>query len=268
MKIFILGASGLVGSRLMTELTHKGYECYGTYCNCEIHNNRYFHFDLSNVINLTNILSQLKPDIIISSLRGDFEIQLEAHKLMIEYCKKNENSRLFFISTINVFDADLTKPHSEYDETKSDSDYGMYKAKCEKLLQKELKERAVIFRIPMVWDVECPRRKQIETCLNNGEKLKIWDPLITGYTTPYHIAKWIEYIIENLMEGIFHITSVDMMSLLEFYREYVSRIGVCEPEYDIEHFENKWWQAIEIKRTDIPNELLFTIDDVLKECTK
>lgn len=266
MRILILGASGLVGSRLMTELMHEGYDCYGTYCSREIQNNRYYHFDLSNVIDLTNILNQIKPDIIISSLRGDFEIQFEAHKLMIEYCKKNEASRIFFISTINVFDADLTKTHSEYDETNSDSEYGIYKAKCEKLLQNELKERTVIFRIPMVWDVECPRRKQIEACINNGEKLKMWDPLIMGCTTPYHIANWIKYIIDNPMEGIFHITSVDMLSMLDFYREYVSRIGICEPEYDIEHLENKCWQAIEIKRTDIPNELLFTMDDVLNEC--
>jgi len=83
----------------------------------------------SNNINI--ILNTLKPEIVISCLRGNYDEQLILHTEISKYLKKS-NGRLYFCSTTNVFDNDLSKPHYEDNMPSSCTEYGQFKIECEK----------------------------------------------------------------------------------------------------------------------------------------
>jgi len=76
-------------------------------------------------------LNTLKPEIVISCLRGNYDEQLILHTEISKYLKKS-NGRLYFCSTTNVFDNDLSKPHYEDNMPSSCTEYGQFKIECEK----------------------------------------------------------------------------------------------------------------------------------------
>ena len=80
-KILILGGSGFIGNKLYKEL-NKFYKTFSTYNILDKNkkNNQFFYFKMEE-LNLNIILNKIKPNIIISSLRGDFEI----HEYVINY---------------------------------------------------------------------------------------------------------------------------------------------------------------------------------------
>ena len=59
------------------------------------------------------------------------------------------------MSTSNVFDGNLSKPWTEEDVPVPESDYGIFKRKCECMLQEKLSEQLIIFRLSAVWDRDC-----------------------------------------------------------------------------------------------------------------
>ena len=86
--ILIIGASGYIGSKIYKELNNF-YKVYGTFfSNKSFNKNKNFiHYDIDKH-DITNILKSTKPNLIISSLRGDFKNQIFAHTIIIEYIKK------------------------------------------------------------------------------------------------------------------------------------------------------------------------------------
>ena len=76
-RILILGASGFIGRSIYLEL-QSYFDVYGTYATNDeeyAENQAYFKYCLEED-NLDTILQEVKPAIIISSLRGDYELQV------------------------------------------------------------------------------------------------------------------------------------------------------------------------------------------------
>lgn len=150
-KILILGASGLVGKAVAKECSND-FDVFGTY-NSSATNltvDKQFHLNMQDDNAIHEILNTVQPDIILSSLQGDYDVQYKFHCQLAEAIN-NKASTLYFISTTNVFDGDLTRHHHELDDPISKSEYGQYKIKCEKMLIDSLGNRATIIRIPGIW---------------------------------------------------------------------------------------------------------------------
>lgn len=270
MRILLLGASGFVGETVFSVLNKEGYEMYGTYHSKKPDfemPDRFFFYDIDMPETILQILNDVQPDIIISSTRGAFANQLVAHKSVADYLKLHEKGKIIFISTANVFDHDLTRPHTESDQPDAGSEYGAFKGECEHMLTETLGSHAVILRIPFVWDKNCPRVKQILRLAEAGEPLELPDVFMANYTTPAQIASWISYIIAHNLTGIFHIGTKDMMGYADFYREIIKRKKLPAPEIVIEPLEQAEYQAVLPTRTDIPEELQMTVKDVLNSCS-
>lgn len=156
MRILILGASGYAGSCIKKALEKEYQEVFGTYQN-QMKAGRFsgdfsmYHYTLGNQGELESLLQKTDPDVAVSCLRGDFGKQEEAHKVLGEFLAGKENGRILYLSSANVFDGDLRKPHLETDLPKAESSYGQFKIACEELLAGQLGERAVILRIPEIW---------------------------------------------------------------------------------------------------------------------
>ena len=124
-RVLILGASGLVGKALIEEL-EGNYDIYGTYHSNGSSSDKLFRLDMDHMESISSILEELEPGIVISCMRGDFEQQINLHILVANYLRKN-GGRLYYCSTANVFDGDVSRPHYEDDETNAESDYGNFK---------------------------------------------------------------------------------------------------------------------------------------------
>lgn len=194
MRILVLGASGYTGKFIKEYLTGKADAVYGTYrTKKEEHENdsSMFQFDVEQADSLQDILMQTNPEVIVSCLRGDFVQQLEAHKAVISYLRQIPHGRLVFLSTSNVFDNDLTQIHRECDAPNAGSDYGKYKAECEKIILSELGENAIILRPSFIMGKNCRRSEQLLTCMKEGLPVPTYENIEFNYTPIMQVAEWL-----------------------------------------------------------------------------
>ncbi|MGM9988249.1 MAG: NAD-dependent epimerase/dehydratase family protein [Bacillaceae bacterium] len=72
-KVLILGASGLVGKAIIEECK-DAFDLYGTYCSSSttLPNNKQFQLDIQQIDKGKELLRSIKPDIVISCLRGNY----------------------------------------------------------------------------------------------------------------------------------------------------------------------------------------------------
>jgi len=256
-KVLILGGSGLVGTAAIDELSKYGnYDVYSTYLHNPtlLNQDRNFKLDIKEPDCLDRILSISKPNIVVSCLRGDFDKQLAAHIKTAEYLKQT-GGRLYFFSTTNVFDNDLSRPHYEDDLPNSQTDYGQYKLECEKRIIKILGESACILRLPQVWGKKSPRFKVLFNSINNNENITVYPKLFHNTNTDEMIARQLCYIIENNLKGIFHLAAEDFVNYKDFYHELITKLGFNDAKLE-ESFEEEGYFALLSKRyNEFPDEL-------------
>jgi len=103
-KILILGASGFIGNAIYKELCSYFYT-FGTYHTNDIsfsNNHNFFQYNIEDD-DIYDILEDVKPSIIISSLRGDFSAQIIAHKHIAEYLTAHKCKLILFVFQPFVF---------------------------------------------------------------------------------------------------------------------------------------------------------------------
>lgn len=265
-KILLLGASGLVGRALIKEYKDK-FDLYGTYATTltDLPLNKQFQLELTQTEELREILQSIKPDIVISCLRGDFEQQLQFHKEMAEELRKI-NSKLYYFSTTNVFDGDLSKPHIETDVPIAESEYGKFKIECENMLTDILAERVRIIRIPAIWGKDSPRWTSIKQSIQNAKVIDVYSNLKCNNLLDTQLAKQLRFIIENNLQGIFHLGSIDMMTQSEFYEQIIiksgSRSDLLRHNYYLDS-SNTYYFALKSIREDISESLRSTNKDII-----
>ncbi|MFL0269367.1 sugar nucleotide-binding protein [Candidatus Clostridium radicumherbarum] len=264
-KVLILGGSGLVGTAVINEMNkYSQFDVYTTYFQNPIllNQGKSFKLDIEEEDNISNILSTLKPQIIISCLRGDFNKQLIAHIKISKYLKENGGG-LYFFSTTNVFDNDLSKPHYEDDLPNTHTDYGQYKIECEKKISEILYDNACILRIPQVWGKDSPRMKELLNSLNSHKDIIVYPKFHHNTNTNEMIARQLCYIINNNLNGIFHLASEDVVNYKEFYKELITGLGFRDARIQ-EDFEEEGYFALLSKRAnEFPKQLRFTNKSVI-----
>lgn len=261
MKILILGASGFIGGALRKRLADK-YEVYGTCCTQSkdyAEDSRMLHLDVQSVQNLNKMLEIIKPDCIISCLRGDFDRQLALHRQAAQYLKMIPDGRMIFFSSANVFDNASDAPHYEEDMTDAKSEYGRYKAACEEMLSTILKEACTIVRIPAVWGKGCPRIKALCT----AKTVSACTNIKINLASDIQIADYVQWMLENKRTGIFHIGTTDSMDYLSIQKLACKKLGIPEPQFQVESCKTQEYQAVFSKRPDMAALRQWTIEDVM-----
>lgn len=183
-----------------------------SYCrgNPEYDENHKFHQWDVETESLEFLLKNLKPDIIISAFRGDFNAQIRAHHEMINYILRND-CKLHFLSSANVFDAFTNFPSYEYDKTLSLNIYGRFKIKIENALLRLPNEKYNIFRIPMIFGAGSPRVEEIKTLHKMGKPVEVFPNVVINATILSKITQQIHYIINQETKGVFHLGSSDLV---------------------------------------------------------
>jgi len=190
-KILILGASGFIGNAIYKELCSY-FDTYGTYYSARRSfetNQQFFRYDLQED-DIFQLLERVRPQIIISALRGNFAAQIQAHAHIAEYLSKNAG-QIIYISSANVFDAYSKYPSYENDKTLSESIYGRLKIKIENMLLRLPKTKALVVRVPMVFGNGSPRIRAIKDALLNNEPIEVFPNLIINVTNDYRLNRFI-----------------------------------------------------------------------------
>lgn len=265
-KILILGASGLIGKALINELK-DAFDLYGTYFSSttNLPNEKQFRLDVQEFEEMKEIMRSIKPDIVISCLRGDFDKQLEFHNELASKLEHSE-SRVYYFSTANVFDGDYSRHHAEKDMPIAESDYGKFKINCENVLKEKLEDRAMIIRIPAIWGEESPRMNLIRESIEKNQSIDVYSNLECNNLLDTQLAKQLRFIIENQLKGTFHLGSVDMIAHGEFYERLMNALSTKKNLLKFNPCDetgNTFYWGLVSNRNDIPDSLQTTNQEII-----
>lgn len=265
-RVLILGASGLVGKAVSKEL-EQHYDVYGTYSSHKLEGVNSIYYDLSEENGMVELLNQVQPLKIIYCLRGDFDTQLNRLHDLVDYLLPI-GGKLYFCSTANVFDGDTSKSHYQDEQPVAVSDYGKSKIACENFLITSLTKNAVILRLPMIWGKDSPRFNSLRTALFNNEKIDIYTNIFVNHNTDTMLAKQIGFILQNNLEGIFHLGSPDVISHSDFITNLASHLGYDHAQFNEEKgSEEKSFLAVLPKADQLPQTLVLSNAAVIHHLT-
>lgn len=228
-KILILGASGFIGHALYKELCPY-FDTHGTYLtdDASLAKNKKFHqFDLEQE-SVSILLENLRPTLIISAVRGNFDAQVSMHLEIINYIHQNK-CKLIFISSANVFDAFSNFPSYEYDKTLSESVYGRFKIKIENALFRLPNHKYVIVRLPMVFGANSPRILKIKNQLQEKEAIDVFSNVVVNATSELNVTQQLHYIINRNRQGVFHLGSNDLVHHNDLISDICAILGEKKP---------------------------------------
>ena len=267
-KILILGASGFIGNAIYKELLPY-FDVFGTYCTSHTNfdeNQVLFQFDVSKD-SILPILKEIKPNYIISSIRGDFKSQYNIHQEIRDYILETTNCNILYISTVNVFDAKFEFPSYENDDLYAESEYGKFKVSIEKLIGTLPESNYSILRLPMVLGVNAPRIIQLKQANKHHANFEVFPNLIISITTVNKIAQQVHFIINKRRLGIFHLASNDVIHHSDLFEEISDSLELNNVIFKKAFSSNEdSYLAILPKDNKLPKNYRITVAQVIEEC--
>lgn len=266
-RILILGASGFLGGAIYKELCSY-FRTFGTFNTSNKQFEKNHHFFQYNIEedDVYEILEIVKPTIIISSLRGEFSRQVLVHQHLAEYVLNN-NVKIIFLSSANVFDAYIKYPSYEQDKTYSNSIYGHFKIKIENMLLRLPKKQVAILRLPMVFGAQSPRVQDFIRFTKEKEPIEVFPNLIINVTTDSKLTQQIHYIINRNKYGIYHLGSHDLVHHEDFVKEIITSLQLKHtPIFKRVYTTNDdRYLAVLPKFNKLPKQLQIKSDDILTD---
>lgn len=220
------------------------------------------HYDLEEN-DIFQLVEKVKPDFIISALRGNFTAQVQAHLHLMEYLTKYD-CKLHFISSANVFDAYSKFPSYESDKTLSESVYGRLKIRIENMMMRMPKNKIAILRVPMVFGNTSPRVKELKMQLEGNEPVEVFPNLIINVTNDDRLMQQVHYLINQDKYGIYHLGSTDLVHHEDFIKEVIKRLGNYHPVLKkvFTTNEDRYLAALP-KKNLLPKNLRITCQEII-----
>lgn len=234
MKIFIIGASGLVGGNCYKYFKEQGFSVVGTHVHNPTENTEYFNAsDLNDNGNLN--INEYKPDVIIHCAALTNVDYCEEHRdesftktviaaKNVAHLANQLKSKLIYISTDYVFDGNKG-PYTEDDATNPINIYGKHKLEAEQLI-KELLIDFLILRITNVYGDEIRNKNFISRMIDlikKNEPVSFKFP-IDQFATPINaedVAKAIFTLLLKKSTGIYHLASTDFYSRSQLFDKII-----------------------------------------------
>ncbi len=230
-KVFVTGASGLVGSRFVEFYSRK----YDFICP------EYPAFDLTDLKNVKNHLSKSNPDLIINfaaytnvgeaeNQRGDkkrdcYKINVEGVKNLLE--ASGPNIHFIHISTDMVFPGSKNDPgpYAEDHVPEINPDkltwYGFTKAEGEKEVPTILR---LIYPVRAHYGLKLDYLRKPLSLFDEGKLYPMFSDQHVSIAFVDEIAKALEKIIDGEKRGIFHASSRDTTTPFELVSYMIEKV--------------------------------------------
>jgi dTDP-4-dehydrorhamnose reductase len=228
MKVFIAGASGLVGGNCLKHFDEQGWEVRGSY----------FSYASEGTVFYNTLEPDHKDNFDILSFTPDVIVHCGA-MTHVDYCETHEqesyqqtvqstinllavakmcSARFVYISTDYVFDG-KNGPYTEDAPVNPLSVYARHKLEAEQLALNEL-PGTLVLRVTNVYGNEVRGKnfiaRIVEQCRNN-QKLTLKLPY-DQYATPanaWDIARAMFVLLRDGKKGVYHISSSDFLNRVE-----------------------------------------------------
>ena len=229
MRVGITGASGMLGSMLVSHLS-ESYKVFATSRNKSVEgkNIDWDCFDLTDIKLLDEWLDKVKPDIVIhcaAIVNVDFceenvelvtRLCVETTRVMADYLDSN-GGRLIYISTDSVFDGKKQSPYSESDLVNPLNVYAKTKLMGENSVQST--ENGLVLRVNIVGWTNDNKTSFSEWILNGlieNIPLNLFYDVYFSPLNVYDLSLIIEEIIDKPIFGLYHCASSDSISKYDF----------------------------------------------------
>ncbi|WP_344928092.1 sugar nucleotide-binding protein [Aquimarina addita] len=263
-KILIIGASGFIGNAFYKEL-NSYFDTYGTYhTDNDFYdkNQKFYQYDME-LEDITILLESLKPTLIISAVRGNFNAQVDMHQRVIQWVQSHR-CKLIFISSANVFDTFSNYPSYEYDKTFSESVYGRFKIKIENALMRIPTNKYVIARVPMIFGSGTPRVQELKTLHSLEAPIEVFPNVILNVTSIQKLTQQIHYIINRNKKGVFHLGSTDLIYHQDLIEEICDILQLKKTIYKkVFDSNNDRYLAVLPRDNVLPKNLQTTTKEVI-----
>lgn len=226
-KVLVFGGSGLVGSRFI------GLNA----TNVEIKSPDASTVDILNKDQIAKAIEKFNPDSVINfaaytnveeaeNQKDDedgivFQVNVNGAKNVAEVCQK-ANKHLIHISTEYVFDGTKQNfPYTEEDKPNPINWYGQTKYLGEQAVN-NIDGKSIVVRISMPYSPLYKQKKDIARFflqqLQAGQQVQaVWDQQVTP-TLVDDIVNALLVFLENQTDGIYHISSKDTTTPLDFVK--------------------------------------------------
>ena len=286
MKVFIAGASGLVGSNCMKHFKEMGAEVSGSYFSYPTEDTVFF--DTLSPANPENFdVVSYKPDVIIhcgalthvdhceTHEEESYQKTVQSTKNLLAIAKQC-NARFVYISTDYVFDG-KEGPYTEDAPVNPISIYGRHKLEAEQLSISEL-NNTLVLRVTNVYGDEARGKnfiaRIIDQCKNNQKlTLKLPYDQYASPTNAFDIARAMYVLLHDNKSGIYHIGSTDYMNRVELALRVLKYFPLAE--YDLQTTSTEELKQPSIRpfkggfvrmkfRNEYPGFMFTNVDDYLK----
>lgn len=268
-RILILGASGFVGNLLYKELLSY-FDVYGTYFRPNTffeQNEVFFKYDAAND-DVESLLNTIKPNVIISCLKGNFSDLLKVHKQLMAYTMVTSHCRLVFISNALVFDGAMDFPANETDKPLPLSQEGKQAVAIEKIVRELPEKKYAILRTAMILGVNAPIIKQLKEAIKNKTTFEVFSDLVINIASESRFSQLVHYFINQKKQGTFHIGSTNLIHHNDLFEEITEKLGAKKPifKHIYESNKDRFLAVLPNKEVDL-KEHQFTVNEVIDEIT-
>lgn len=249
MKVFITGASGLLGRQIVLRALARGHQVIAQYNQnkpifSEVDGLRLLQMDLSEFEALDRLLLEEFPDVIInaaaiSNPAGVDQDPRLAEQINVELPKRlaqlsfHTSARFYHYSTDMVFDGLSEEAYFITDQPRPSNLYAEQKLAAEKEVLRAAAELSCVIRIPiLLGDSQGGARsvhEKIFSCLSKSEEVKLFTDEIRQPTTAENVAYLtIELAERDKLTGIFHWAGADSLSRYEMGKRILEHFGLPE----------------------------------------
>ena len=237
LKFLITGSSGLVGQQVVKDLSeiHEVFSCYNKskpeYGNA-------IKMDLLNHETISNVLFEIKPDVVIhlGAMTGvdlcekeesmAFDINTKATQIIAQQCS-TLNTFLVYVSTDYVFDGNSCM-YYEDSVPNPLSVYGKSKLEGEKVIQTFSSDWCIV-RTSTPFGLHPTKKSFPIWVIENLQKQKQIDVLTDQFTSPTYVpslSRMLIEISERHLTGIIHVAGASKISRYEMASLVSDKLGL------------------------------------------
>ena len=234
MSIIIIGATGMLGSSIM--LSESDNQLIGTYFGEKAKSDNIFELDITKKKRVREVLVKFNPDAIINTAaitnvdlcENDPSFALKVHVKGTKYLTevaKEIGSHFLYISTDSVFDG-IKGNYNENAEPNPLNIYAKTKLDGE---NEALKYKSVVIRTNIYGHNWLPKTSIAEWIRNTLQEEKGINLFHDVYFSPLlvnNLAEILLEIVKKKLTGIFHVSSPEGVTKLDYGRKIASIYGL------------------------------------------
>lgn len=231
MKLLIIGASGVLGSRLYNDTIKKKWNVLGTYCAHECEGLSYL--DVRDKTSLEKVFNFFRPetvvmaggitDVDLCTLKPKLaqDVNIKGTSNLVKKIKEY-GSKLVYVSTDYIFDGE-NGPYAETDKPNPINKYGETKLEAEDIIRSEL-ENYLIVRTAQLCGIDHTSKNfvlKIIHSMQSGKKVYAADDLYSTPTYAGSLSEIIIKLIEKKADGVYHGAGAEFINRYD----YVNKIA-------------------------------------------